>query len=96
MAIPDYVSGVAGLLTPDVNGAYNNGQRQGFADGERQGFADGHARGRAEGWDAAVAEGNRQMQKQMEYTRTYLADKEALALQVEAQRLLIEQLTARL
>ena len=72
------------------------GYNAGHTDGYNEGFTEGHQTGYQEGWNAAIARANEEILKQMEFTRQHVADKETMAKQLQEQRELIDQLTARL
>lgn len=72
------------------------GYKSGHHDGHVEGYTEGHQAGYLEGWNAAIARANEEILKQMEFTRQHVADKETMAQQLQEQRALIDQLTARL
>ena len=72
------------------------GYNAGHTDGYNEGFSEGHQTGYQEGWNAAIARANEEILKQMEFTRQHVTDKETMAQQLQEQRSLIDQLTARL
>jgi uncharacterized coiled-coil protein SlyX len=73
------------------NDGYDEGRNDGFTKGRNRGYDEGHA----DGWDKAIAAGNVQMLKQMEHTRQHVADKEAMAKQLQEQHKLIGLMAAR-
>lgn len=73
-----------------------DGYNAGHSDGYNEGYTEGHQTGYQEGWNAAIARANEEILKQMEFTRQHVADKETMAKQLQEQRGLIDQLTARL
>jgi hypothetical protein len=89
---------------------YQQGEEAGFQDGHQTGYQQGRQAGYQQGWseavkvgseiidscNAAIDKGNANMLKQLEHTRRHVADKEVMARQLEEQRQLIEQFTARL
>lgn len=79
---------------------FRKGEEVGYAVGQRDGYnaghLEGHTTGHTKGWNEAVKAADVEMQKQIAFTRQYLADKHALAEQLQAQSLLIEQLTTKL
>jgi hypothetical protein len=95
--IPDYFdhSNVFARIDGQREG-HQAGYNAGEADGYNVGFAEGRQSGYSEGWAAAIARGNEEILKQMAFTREHIADKAAMAKQLEEQRKLIEQLATRL
>lgn len=78
---------------------FRQGQQAGYnagrTDGYNEGFTEGHSTGYQEGWNAAIVRANEEILKQMEFTRQHVADKETMTQQLQEQRRLIDQLTAR-
>lgn len=74
----------------------NQGIAEGINEGRAMGQTEGYEAGRQDGWSAAAAEGNRLLTEQAEHMRQHLADKLVLQEELERQRLLIEQLDAKL
>lgn len=72
------------------------GHQAGYNNGHKDGYTEGYTAGHEEGWDSAIAAANKEMLKQMEFTRQHIADKETMARQLQEQRMLIDQLTERL
>lgn len=75
---------------------HQQGQQVGYNSGHKDGYTEGYTVGHEEGWDSAIAEANKEILKQMEFTRQHVADKETMARQLQEQRMLIDQLTERL
>lgn len=96
MSMSDYFDPQAGARRYGYEHGHLQGKQEGLRQGEQAGYDQGFHAGHQAGWDEAVAHGNEQMQRQLEYTRQHIADKEALLAQVEEQRRLIEQLSQRL
>lgn len=71
------------------------GQIQGRAQGHQEGVDEGYNWGYHNGWTDAVAIGNANIEKQMEYTRQHIAEKETLAVKLAEQKKLIELLVAK-
>lgn len=78
------------------NAGHSDGYNAGHSDGYNAGYTEGHQAGYQEGWNAAIARANEEILKQMAFTRQHIADKETMAKQLQEQRELIDQLTARL
>jgi hypothetical protein len=62
---------------------YNSGRERGQNEGERIGFAKGRQAGYDAGWNAAVAEANKSIQLQLEYTGAAIAERDALQEQLD-------------
>ncbi len=71
------------------------GREQGFQEGYQQGVQEGHQQGYESGWNAGVEAGNKQILRQMEYTREHVAGRETLQAQVVEQIDLNARLHAR-
>lgn len=71
------------------------GREQGFQEGYQQGVQEGHQQGYESGWNAGVKAGNKQILRQMEYTREHVAGRETLQAQVVEQIDLNARLHAR-
>jgi hypothetical protein len=72
------------------------GKQEGLRQGEEQGYERGLADGHLEGYKQGVAAGDVQIQRQMEFTRQHIADKAVLTQQLEAQRIVIEEMQRQL
>jgi len=98
--IPAYFDPTATAEAHGFNMGHLQGKQQGEKDGYNAGHSDGYNEGFTEGhqagWNAAIARANNEMLKQMEFTRQHVTDKETMAQQLQEQRELIDQLTARL
>lgn len=61
----------------------DEGRLQGHHSGYRVGYNDGQQDGYRQGWDEGVNACNVEMRKQLEYTRGYVAEIEALKLEIQ-------------
>lgn len=60
--------------------------------GLSQGFEEGFKQGYSEGWEAAIAVGNVEIKKQMEFTRQHIAEKNRIMTQLAEQKANIARL----
>ncbi len=70
-------------------------KQQALLDGDAE-YQRGLREGLVRGHENAIALGNEQMQRQMEFTRQHIEENAVLAQRLEAQRVLIEEMQARL
>lgn len=93
-----HLDSTAGYFDPQAE-ALSLGERLGRLKGQQAAQEDyeaGRVAGRAEGWNEATARANGEMLQQLEFTRQHVQEKEALALQLQEQGELIQQLHDRL
>lgn len=88
-----------GRINGEADG-FRQGEEVGYAsgqhDGYNAGYSQGHAVGYTKGWNEAVKAADIEMQKQIAFTRQYLADKQVLSKQLQAQNEMIKQLTMQI
>jgi hypothetical protein len=91
-----FVEGLNNGRAEGKKAGYNSGYSNGHQVGYHSGYQAGYQNGQANGWDTGIATGNENMLEQMGYTRVHVAEKEALAAQLEHTRALLTLANERL
>lgn len=74
----------------------HQGRAQGIEEGIEEGYQQGFNEGHVAGWNEASNVANQRINEQMAFTRQHIAEKEQISINLQNQRVLIEQLDLKI